>query len=377
MSNEKNKEPFIKYCVYCGAKVDKEQIYCPKCGKLVVKIKVERDTTENMSKVKEELIPVREDQKRKTSRKCPGCGSIISSDILEQCPICNAKLEKVEKPKDQIGTQKSEKRTGFIFTNKKLVPEQRFVLDKAKWNLREGLSVFGNSIMVYIIIRILITSIVIFQLPIDGATEEINITTILLSQLPAIIFGVYPLWYIYSKKHDTKKLGFWYSPKGLLVTIAVGIIGGLLLILLSNFSSSIIELMIQLGINFDDIFSQIALEHQVIREAEPFWIILLLFLLNLSVLSTEIVYRGVLHNTLKSYFGNDVFGKFSTIVLVALIYSLLYLVFSLPFGIYFFLIEFFMFLILGLLYEINKNIYNPIIASIIYNSVLIIIVILP
>ena len=377
MSNEKDKKAFIKYCVYCGAKVNKGQIYCPKCGKLVVKVKVAKQTTDNTGQVKEELIPIREDQKHKISRKCPGCGSIISSAILEQCPICNAKLEKVELPMDQTGSQKSERRTGFIFTDKKLVPEQRFVLNKATWNFREGLNVFGNSIMVYIIIRILITSIVIFQLPVDGTTGTINITTILLAQLPDLIFGVYPLWYIYSKKHNMKKLGFWYTPKSFLVTIVIGIIGGLLLILLNNFSNSIIELMIQLGINFDDIFSQIALENQIIREAEPYWMVLLIFLLNLSVFSTEIVYRGVLHNTLKSHFGNDLFGKFSTIVLVALIYSLLYLVFSLPLGLYFFLIEFFIFLILGVLYEINKNIYNPIIASIIYNSVLMIIVILP
>ncbi len=377
MSNEKDKKANIKYCVYCGAKVNEGQIYCPKCGKLVVKVKVARKTTENTNQVKEELIPIRDDQKHKISRKCPGCGSIISSAILEQCPICNAKLEKVELPKDQIGIQKSERRPGFIFTDKKLVPEQRFVLNKATWNLREGLNVFGNSIMVYIIIRILITSIVIFQLPIDGTTGTINITTIILSQLPDLIFGIYPLWYIYSKKHNMKKLGFWYTPKSFLVTIVIGIIGGLLLILINSFSNSIIELMMQLGINFDDIFSQIALENQIVREAEPYWMVLLIFLLNLSVFSTEIVYRGVLHNTLKSHFGNDLFGKFSTIVLVALIYSLLYLVFSLPLGLYFFLIEFFIFLILGVLYEVNKNIYNPIIASIIFNSVLMIIVIFP
>ena len=44
MSNEKDKKANIKYCVYCGAKVNKEQIYCPKCGKLVVKVKSGRQT---------------------------------------------------------------------------------------------------------------------------------------------------------------------------------------------------------------------------------------------------------------------------------------------------------------------------------------------
>jgi len=369
MSNEREKRSSIKYCVYCGTKINKGQIYCPNCGKLVVKVK-------EKVPVKEENVPTPKKQKKVLSRTCPGCGSIISSPILEQCPICNAKLEKSMALKEQTGIQESGKKPGFIFTNKKLVPEQKFVLNKATWNFREGLSVFGNSIMVYIIIRLLITVIVTFQLPLDGSVESINIMAILLSQLPDLVFGIYPLWYIASKNHDMKKLGFWYSPKKFIITIIVSIIGGFILILINNLSSSIIELMIQLGINFDGILSQIALENQLIREAEIYWIILLVLMLNLSVFSTEIVYRGVLHNTLKAHFGDDIIGKFSTIVLVALVYSLLYLIFTLPLGLYFVLIEFFIFLVLGVLYEVNKNIYNPIIATIIYNSVLIVLVVL-
>ena len=370
MSKEREKQSSIKFCVYCGAKINKEQVYCPKCGKLVVKVK-------EKVPAKKEHTSIPEKQQTKASRKCPGCGSIISSPILEQCPICNTKLEKSVIIKDQTSIQESERKAGFIFTDKKLVSEQKFILDKATWNLREGLSVFGNSIMVYIIIRLLITVIVTIQLPLGGSIESINMILILVSQLPELIFGVYPIWYIYSKKHDMKKLGFWYTPKKFLLIVIVGLLGGVVLILINNLSSSIIDLIIQLGINFDDVISQIALENQIIREAEIYWIILLVFLLNLSVFSTEIVYRGVLHNTLKAHFGNDIIGKFTTIILVALIYSILYLVFSLSIGIYFFLIEFFFFLILGVLYEVTKNIYTPIIASIVYNSVLIILVIIP
>ena len=373
MSNNKDEKLNVKYCVHCGAEIDKEKVYCPNCGKLVVKVESE-PKSKNLAKEESASEPLK--QQSKMTRKCPGCGSIISSPILEQCPICNTKLEKFVPPKDLHPTQESEKRAGFIFTNKKLVPEQKLVLSKATWNFREGLSVFGNSIMVYITLRLLITIIITFQLPLDGSTNSLNITAILLSQLPALLFGIYPLWYISSKKHDMKKLGFWYSPKQLVITVIVGIIGGLLLILINSFSSSIIDLFVQLGINFNDVFSQIALENQLIREAEAYWIILLVFLMNLSVFSTEIVYRGVLHNTLKAHFGNDLFGKFSAIMIVALVYSLIYLVFTLPLGLYFFLIEFFIFVILGVLYEVNKNIYNPIIATIIYNSVLIIFIFL-
>lgn len=370
MSNEREKLSSIKYCVYCGTNITKGQVYCPNCGKLVIKVKEKvpsRDEGALNSKMKQKT----------TSRKCSGCGSIISSPVLEQCPICNTKLEKIVLLEPKTSIQKSETKTGFIFTNKKLVSEQKFAINKATWNLREGLGVFGNSIMVYIVIRLLITIIVTFQLPLDGSVEAINITTILLSQLPDLLFGVYPIWYIYSKKHDMKKLGFWYTPKKYLLIGLIGVIGGMILILINNLSSPLIDLFIQIGINLDEVIAQITLENQIIREAEVYWIILLVFLLNLSVFSTEIVYRGVLHNTLKTRFGDDIIGKFSTIILVALIYSLLYFVFSLPLGIYFFLIEFFFFLILGVLYEVNKNIYIPIIASIIYNSVLIVLVIIP
>lgn len=370
MSNKREKQSSIKHCVYCGANIDKGQVYCPKCGKLVVKFKEKAPSREGAKSTSE-------NQQKKGSRKCPGCGSIISSPILEQCPICNTKLEKSTVIQAQTSIQESQRKTGFIFTNKKLVPEQKFVLNKATWNLKEGLSVFGNSIMVYIIIRLLITVIVTFQLPLDGSVEAINITTILLSQLPDLLFGIYPIWYIYSKKHDMKKLGFWYAPKKYILIGLIALIGGVILILINNLSGTLIDFFIQLDINSEGIISQIAIENQIIREAEVYWIILLVFLLNLSVFSTEIVYRGVLHNTLKTRFGDGIIGKFSTIILVALIYSLLYLVFSLPFGFYFFLIEFLFFLILGVLYEVTKNIYTSIIASIIYNSVLIVLVIIP
>jgi len=374
MSNKEDKQKFIKYCVYCGAKVGREQVYCPQCGKLVLKVKPTLDKT-NESKQETDSPP--KNQGSKPARKCPGCGSIITSSILEQCPICNTKLEKSSEIKDQSETYKRPQKTGFVFTNKKLVPEQKFVLNKATWNLREGLSIFGNSMMVYIIIRLLITLLITFQFPLNTTTVSINITTILLSQLPDIIFGVYPIWYIYSKKHDLRKLGFLYTRRKLLIAIALGIIGSMLLVFINYLSFPIIELMQQVGINFGDISSLIIAENQAIREAEIYWIILLIFLLNISVFSTEIVFRGVLHNTLKAHFGNDLFGKFTVIVIVALIYSVLYLLFSLPYGIYFFLINFILFLILGIIYEVNNNIYNPIIASIIYNILLIILVFLP
>ncbi|MFX1494298.1 MAG: zinc-ribbon domain-containing protein, partial [Promethearchaeota archaeon] len=191
---DNNKKSIVKYCVHCGATVDINQTYCPQCGKLVLKMKSEKVD------LIEETPPLK--IKKPISRKCPGCGSIITSSILEQCPICNAKLEKLSKDQKLDTAKVPQRSSGFIFSNKKLIPEQKFILKKDIWNLREGISVFGNSLMAYITIRL------IFIMLLAGITGDMNIFTILLSYIPEIIFGVYPLWYIYSKKHSFTKLGF-------------------------------------------------------------------------------------------------------------------------------------------------------------------------
>jgi len=369
MSKENNKKTKLKFCVYCGAKLDEEKAYCPKCGKLVIKIKA--PFKESEKKVTDKVI--QEKEKKIISRKCSGCGSVINSPILEQCPICNTKLEKLPSPPPVIPTRSSQTKTGFIFTSKKLEPEQKYLLKKDIWNFREGLSVFFNSIMAYITIRLLIIMLFTFQS--ESASIDTNITTILLGLIPEIIFGVYPLWYIYSKKHNFKKLGFSYELKTFFLSILIGIIAGIGLIVFNFFSNNIIELMYNAGIDFFDILGYMAEENQIIKDANLLWIILLMLLLSLSSLSTEIVFRGVLHNTLRARFEKDLLGRISVIILVALIYSGIFLLFSIPIGIYFFLIDFVVFIILGIIYEINHNIYNTIIASIFYNLLLVLILV--
>ena len=108
MSDDKEIVRKIKYCVHCGTEASDSEIYCSKCGKLVAKL------TRPQSKKPPSI-----------SRKCSECGSIINSPILEQCPICNNKLEKVLKQPKTTSEDKSQKKTGVIFTNKKFVAEQR------------------------------------------------------------------------------------------------------------------------------------------------------------------------------------------------------------------------------------------------------------
>ncbi|MHA1194609.1 MAG: CPBP family glutamic-type intramembrane protease [Promethearchaeota archaeon] len=368
MSEEKNSKKKVKYCIYCGAEVDPSKIYCPNCGKLIVIPKPK--SKEQQETRSQTYAPI---SARKTyEKRCSNCGSIISSPILEQCPICNAILEKGPKEFKQEAKEK-ESKGGIIFTTKKFVPEQKLTLKRDVWNIREGLSIFGNSIMAYIFIKLLIIMLFALQTPTYG-TIPLNITTILLSQIPEIIFGVYPLWYIYTKRHAFKKLGFYSENRKILYAFIIGVIGAASLVFINIFSSIFIDWMYNSGIKIYDVQKYITEQNQVIQNSDVIWIILLSSLVSLSAFSTEIVFRGVFHNTLKSYFEGSITGRIYVIILVALTYSTLYLLFSLPIGIYFFLANFLYFLVLGVLYEINNNIYNTIVATIIYNIIIILII---
>ena len=366
MSEEKKDEQLVKYCVHCGAEILHNQAYCPKCGKLVIKLQKvsetsKKDISHPISKGKE--IP---------SRTCSNCGSIIKSSVLEQCPICNAKLEKP--PKDILPTSEisPSKRTGFIFSNKKLVPEQKFILNKDTWNFREGVSVFGNSLLIYVITRFLIIFLIWITFGDSGTSISSNIYIFILIQIPDIIFCVYPLWYIYSKKHNIKKLGIYTGFKPFLIALAIGVLGAIGLILIDNLSTVITQSMYNSGFDFFNIVDYLGQQKLVIKNANLLWVILLCIIIIIAIISTELVFRGVLHNSLKAQFENNLTGRISIILIVALIYAGLYLLFSWPEGIYFFIINFLVFIILGILFEINGNLLNSIIANVLYNITLII-----
>ncbi|UCD02216.1 MAG: CPBP family intramembrane metalloprotease [Promethearchaeota archaeon] len=345
----------IKYCVYCGSDVAEDKIYCPKCGKLVIKLAPSK-----------KILKTTKFQKQEITRKCPGCGSVISSTILNQCPICNTELEKLSEIKKAV----IQKKPGLIFTSKKLEPEQKFLIKKDTWNLKEGINVFGTCIYVLVIVFFLLFTIISFQL--GAITYEINIQIILLSQIPEILFGIYPIWYIYKRRHSFNKLGIYWDSKKILFALLIGILGIFVLILINYLSDSLINFFSAVGLDFFDVKSSIEEQNQVLRNADILWIILLTLSWSIRTISTEIVFRGVLHNTLKQKFSNE----FYVILIVALAYSLTMLLFSFSMGISFFLINFLTFTVLGFLYSINGNIFNTLIANISYNIIVIILLFL-
>ena len=352
----------LKYCVYCGAKIE-GQIYCPNCGKLVISIKP------GEKKIEPEPSEIKSSKPISIERVCSGCGSVITSIILEQCPICNALLESIPE------YQKPAKiKPGFVFQDNKLKSEKELLIRKDAWNLKEGLSVFMNSIIVYVFIQLLIIMVIWYQLGLDNlvsSTSEITIEIIILSQIPGIAIGIYPLWYIYSNKHNSEKLGFTSDSKKILLAIFIGISGGLVLLAINYLSGLINSFLTEIGLGFFDINEYIEEENKVMQEADFIWIILLLIMISLQAISAEIVFRGVLHNALKERFEN----KIKAIFIVALVYAALYVLFSFLVGIIFFILNFLIFLVLGILYEINQNIYNSIIASIFYFNLIIILMV--
>ncbi|MFW9878800.1 MAG: hypothetical protein ACFFG0_37450, partial [Candidatus Thorarchaeota archaeon] len=340
MSKDNQKE--IKYCVYCGTDVEKNKTYCPNCGKLIIKLSPRATPSEARPIIKPITV-----KKVEISRKCPGCGSIITSTILDQCPICNTALEKISEAK-KLAIQK---KPGLIFTNKKLEPEQKFILKKDQWNLREGINVFGTCIYIYIITFFVIYFLLVFQR--EGDTFEQNIQMFIIIQIPEVLIAIYPLYYIISKNHSFTKLGFLKGSKKIITGILLGIIGALCLILLNFLYNSFINYLAENGLDFFDTGSDIQTQNQIIREADFIWVYLLTLLITFGAVSLEIVYRGVLHNTFKQRFRNYLYP----ILLVASIYSI-FMIFIIPNPAYF-LLNFLGFVVLGILWELsNGNIYS-------------------
>jgi membrane protease YdiL (CAAX protease family) len=260
-----------------------------------------------------------------------------------------------------------QKKPALIFTNKKLEPEQKFILKKDEWNLREGINVFSTCVYIYIISFFIIYFFLVFQG--DGESIEQTIQMFVISQIPEVLIAFYPLYYIKSKKHSYAKLGFVKDSKKILTSISIGLIGAFSLVLLNLLYNSLISSLADIGLDFFDMETDIIIQNQIIRNAEFIWVFLLVVLIALGAASLEIVYRGVLHNALNRKFRNEIY----TILLVALIYSV-FMVLLYPNPTYF-LLNFLAFSILGIIWEVsNGNIYSTLIASILYNTLLIILI---
>ncbi|TFF87796.1 MAG: CPBP family intramembrane metalloprotease, partial [Promethearchaeota archaeon] len=185
-----------------------------------------------------------------------------------------------------------------------------------------------------------------------------------------------PIWYIYSNNHKPEKLGFSSDSKKNRFALMIGIAGGLLLILISLGTTILNTFLATSGLDFFDMSGYIAEENTIIREAGLPWLFLLMALLTLASISSELVFRGVLHNALKEKLEDSPLAREYTILMIALIYAAIYTLFCFPIGLVYFLGNFLTFALLGILYELNENLLNTIIASVFYNILLVVLIFL-
>ena len=197
-----------------------------------------------------------------------------------------------------------------------------------------------------------------------------RIIKVVISQIPEALFAAYPLWYIYSKNHSYKKLGLIPGAKKTSYAFIIGILGGLFILLINFLYGFIINFIEGQGLDFFNIVAEMEKQNASIHNADLIWIIMLIPLFTLTSFSIEIVFRGVLHNALKDRIKNEIY----VILLVALIYSVIMIILSFPSGLYYFFMYFLIFVVLGILYEINGNLYNSIIGNIFYSLLILLII---
>jgi len=315
-------------------------------------------------------------KKEEIIRKCSGCGSLISSKRLQQCPVCNTVLDKVPEHLEP----KTQKQSGYIFTNKRLQPDHKFEIRKESWNLREGLRVFEVCIFVYFSVFMGVLMALYTQMDQDTLQIEPNIFTIFLQLSPIIALGVYPIYYILAKKNHAVKLGLNPDKKKIPIALIIGVLGAIGIYIIELLSNLAFSLLLNAGFESFIAYNVSILEtNQVIRDS-GFWIIIYCILVSLMALTSEIAYRGVLHNTFKQKFGDDIKGKIVVSLLVALVYAginiIIFLISDIYIGIFLFISDFLIFILLGILYELNGNLYNTIFAHVFYNLLTILIIFL-
>lgn len=321
-----------------------------------------------MSEKSKEKKEISTASKGKTlERKCPKCGSIISSKILKQCPICDTVLEDL--PVDIIEEKKEKEKSYLIFTGKKLELSNKFILQKDQWKFREAINVFFNSLVIFLFAKIgIFTLFFVIQGPSIGNELPITIEAITLSQIPGAFFIIYPLSYIYSKKHKISKLGLNYEKKKLLIALLIGIIGAFMVYIMAELSFLINDFFVSIGWTVFTPPESLAEQYTVIKNSTLLYKILLLFLLMLDVLGTEITFRGVLHNGLITKLGSQLTQRIYIILIVSLMYSVLFLFFTYDMGLV--VIYFLNNIILGLIFEIsNRNLFSTISANGIYTFI--------
>lgn len=342
-------------CPKCGSKIHENTQFCQKCGYNFAPVKesdwkaatIKPKTKNGKSLHKRiDLEPLK--------RKCTGCGTIVISKVLEQCPECYEMLPSLPEVYKKALQAKMDPEA-------KRKKELELEIEKDKWNAKEAVQVFMNSVLIYIVFQALIMGIYILINP-DlledpmSATIPIDATSLILSNLAGLAFIIYPIYYLVKNKHVMKKLGI--KKENVKKCLLFGSAIGIGYYFLEFFIEFLLDFIASLGIEWLNP-PEILTEQSVVVTNMP-WYLLIIFTstLVLSQIAEAMVFRGVLHNGIGSYFTRkESSGKiWKSILLSAVCYAVVF--FVLNFNIYYLIFNLLSALFVGAVYEYsNRNLY--------------------
>lgn len=372
-----NEKKETKICPHCGKELPINAKFCQKCGlKLIYgqddkteKKQVEQGDQSEQSewrKVKKRVISptgstyTPSDQVKPKSqpiqRVCPNCNSIVESKVLEQCPICF-------KPLPPLPAEQKEELSKMFFTGKKLITEKDLKPDKEKWKVREGISTFINSVLIFIVAEFaVVVGSTFLGGNQNGTYVSITVSSILLNPLIYVLLGIYPLIYISVKKLNYSKLGFTWRKK-LIPFLFLGVITGIAYYFIEYVAEQGLQLT---GIPLLQLPSIAAEQNQVMANMGSLIYLLILFFA-LQELFEAILFRGVLHNTIADYFErkDSKYRKLKSILIVSAVYCIFYFILSL--SVYYLILNIIFSLFVGFVYEgSNRSLYSVAIMKIVF-----------
>lgn len=375
--SDKSDEKRVDKCPKCGFKLPDGARFCQKCGYNLKPLdesewktaKIRPKSTKSDQTVPEgrkiEFDPIK--------RKCPNCGTFVISKSLEQCPECYEMLSPLPEPYKQRLQTKMEPKTQEKKTEKLEIEED-------KWNIREGIQVFMNSVFVYIILQAATMGIYILVNPEvleDGmnATIPIDSLSLILGNVAGISFVIYPIYYLIKNKHVIEKLGI--KKENLKRCLIFGSIVGVGYYFLEFFIEFLLDFIADFGIEWLGA-PEILIEQSGVVEGMPWYLLILFtFTLILAQIAESTLFRGVLHNSINSWLQTkESTGKaWKSIFISAVVYALIYFIFN--FNVYYLIFNLLSALFIGAVFEYsNRNLYSIIAMQTTYTLINIIFFIL-
>lgn len=379
MSEENSKkESQTIFCPQCKKELPFDARFCQRCG---IDITLSRDS----NKDNEGWKPVTIKTKSKTNtiqpqpqastptnqprvileRECPECHIFVKSKMLEQCPNCKAELPPLP------AELKSELDTTLNPNLKKA--NQKLPVEKDKWNLRESINVFINSMLISITLNFLFIMILIYSDPTiledpETATIPINTLTIIMGNILGASFGIYPFIYIRKRKHEIKKLGL--IKQKITKYIFIGFVFGLGLYSMDYFVGLFMNYLSDLGISIFNVPDNVTEQNAVIEAFNLPLILLYTISIMLNLTMEEVVFRGVLQRGIVDHFKNSQRSgaNWKSVIITSLIYCIYYFLFSL--SIFYLIFNLIISLLIGVIFVFSKFNLNIIIGmKIIYGLI--------